>query len=346
MRAARFLLALVAALPLVSTLGAAARAEQASFHMYGAASGLLQSGGFCMLSDGGGLPLCLPPRGACIPSTGSASPASAPTRACPAGREVQELALTDAGRIAVRYHDGVWIADEAAGADRPPSALHFRPLPLAVVASRAAHDVARWPGGLVIAEGDQVHLIAVPVAGPASVRLLSLPLPLRPAPAVAFRGVFNLGGDLWMFRSDGKACVWNRSPRCFGLNDGLPAETWLAAAQAPDGTILLRAPSSGREPRAGSGGVERHHPACAGRRLRELPRGARFLPDRPRWHRHPGRSRHRRPAERTLALRGRRQQLLHGPDQRLRARPERQPLAADPRAGGSRDGTVSAPGRR
>ena len=241
MRAARFLLALVAALPLVSTLGAAARAEQASFHMYGAASGLLQSGGFCMLSDGAGF-LYACTEGGLYSFDGQRFTGLGADQGLPAGREVQELALTDAGRIAVRYHDGVWIADEAAGADRPPSALHFRPLPLAVVASRAAHDVARWPGGLVIAEGDQVHLIAVPVAGPASVRLLSLPLPLRPAPAVAFRGVFNLGGDLWMFRSDGKACVWNRSPRCFGLNDGLPAETWLAAAQAPDGTILLRAP--------------------------------------------------------------------------------------------------------
>ena len=242
LRAARCLLALAAALLLGPLLGGVARAEQPSFHMYGAAAGLLHSGGACMLSDEAGFLFACTEDGL-FSFDGRRFTGLGPDQGLPAGNEVRELALTDVGRMAVRYRDGVWIADEPTGAGRPPAALHFRPVPLPNATPRWFHNMARWPGGLVIADGNMVRLISVPHAGPASIQPLSLPETLRSPPGVEFRGVFNLGAELWVLRSDGEVCVWSRSPRCFGPREGLPSELWLSAAQGPDGTILLRSPT-------------------------------------------------------------------------------------------------------
>ncbi len=239
-RATAMLAALFATAPLAGGF-AEARAEQSSFHVYGAEPGQSELSGQCIIEDRAGFLYICTDHGL-FSFDGRQFTALGADQGLPSAHEVDGLAISSSGRLIVRYDSEIRIADEPGSARLPPATLHFRALQAEISPAHSPRSLANWHGGVALIDGASLRMITVPAGGSATMQDLVLPAAIRPTAETRIKGLFSIGENLWLPRSDGRICVWSKAPRCFGAEDGLPGDQWAAVAKAPDGSILARSP--------------------------------------------------------------------------------------------------------
>ncbi len=215
--------------------------ERLFFRSYGAAEGLTDLAGVCMAQVGSGYLLVCSEHGV-FAYDGRVFRNLGVAQGLRDGGIVDDLALTSDGRLAVRYPDQLYVSEQAATLERPPSSLTFRAVDPHGMLFFNDHvrQLASTSEGLVLIAGRR----AVRVEAAIGARPFLAPFAYDARERTELEGptaLFSVRGKLWETFGDGRVCSADPGyVRCFGPRQGLLSGPWNDIVEGAGGTILAR----------------------------------------------------------------------------------------------------------
>ncbi len=220
-------------------------AQQLPFRLLAQSDGLTNLGLSCLHQDRSGYILACTEHGLFI-YDGQRFINLGPQQGLPEGGVVEDLTVTRAGNIVLRYASQIFISDESLSLSRSPAGLLFRPAisRIGPLFNLKDGQLASWADGAVLIEEGRLAFLDPGNGREAPVIRSAAGLFDQPRNAGGNAlSVSGEGSTLWIGLEDGRLCQVARSPkRCFGPRDGLPSAHWTAIL--PDGHGLLLARSS------------------------------------------------------------------------------------------------------
>ncbi len=223
-----------------------AKAQQIAFRSYSQAEGLTNAWASCLQQDQSGYILACTEHGLYV-YDGRRFLNLGPQQGLPDGGIVVALTFDSQHRIIVRYSHSVFVSDRPINEQTPPSSLIFR---TAVPKTRLVEDgqagqIVPWKDGAVFAAQGELYYVrngrpsAQPVIEPAGDLLRRPGVPLQDSTPLA-----SAGAVLWVARNDGSICGLSTDAKhCFGQQEGLPADLWVAFLITRNGHLLARSAS-------------------------------------------------------------------------------------------------------
>ena len=220
-------------------------ASQSTFQPYGTEQGLASLGGDCMVQDHAGYLLVCTEHGI-FAYDGRRFANLGAAQGLRVGGDVFDLAVTSTGRVAVRYADELFVSDEPSAPGRPPTSLHFQPVPHAGISfyEEVSHHLVPWRGGLALLADGNVVSVSTPATGPASVVDVSYDPDERKSLKGGI-GLFVIRGRLWETFGQGRICAVDPGAvKCLFPGNRMKGETWFDVVDGPGGTVLARSSTS------------------------------------------------------------------------------------------------------
>jgi diguanylate cyclase (GGDEF)-like protein len=243
----------------VTLAGGKAGAERLSFRSYGAADGLTSLGNTCNALAGPGYLLICSEHGVFF-YDGRLFHNLGASQGLADGGFADDIALTQDGRVAVRFPDKLFVSDGPVSRSRSPSSLTFRPVDLGTTKlfSNFTHQMVPVRNGLALITGRDT--VRIDLSPGAAARVA--PIDYDPAERAMLAGaaaIFQVDQHLWETFEDGRICSADPGlVRCYAPSQGPARERWHDIVKGAGDSILARSDDSIAtiEPRDGSVRIE------------------------------------------------------------------------------------------
>jgi diguanylate cyclase (GGDEF)-like protein len=220
-----------------------AHAQQVSFRTYGVTDGLSNAWFACLVQDRTGFIFTCTEHGL-YAYDGRRFSNLGPRQGLPDGGIVEAMAIDAAGRIILRYSHTVYMSTRSVSRDNPPESLSFEAALSTVgpIDDDDAGQMVAWGDGAVLAAHGRLYFVTKTSASAHPV-IQAMGGLLRDQ-GVALQDPGPLAADgkmLWLARKGGGICeIGAQFRRCYGAEDGLPADEWESLLVEANGHVAAR----------------------------------------------------------------------------------------------------------